>query len=133
MKTIAIAILTMMTVVMLAGQVASEKDNDDADKVSTKTGIVIGIVIDIPCYIMKHGHGHSVCALDQGLPVGLVDAEGNIWIAINDKYAAANKLLAPLMGQRVKAEGWYVEADPYRLISISKVTSLEKGSKRDTE
>lgn len=94
-------------------------------KAEVKTGAVTGVVVDVACQILgEHaGPGHRGCA-EGGVPVAILDDRGRMWSAINASYGSATALLAPLMGQRVRAEGWYVERNGERLISIAHVKAV---------
>ena len=89
---------------------------------NVQTGSITGTVVDVACSILgeKPGPGHKGCA-EGGVPVGLVDGKGKLWLAINDQYGSATAMLVPFMGQKVRATGWYVVHQRDRLISIASV------------
>ena len=117
-------VVVAMLAALAGGAQAEKKKNKDV-----KTGAITGTVIDLACQILgeKPDAGHKGCA-EGGVPVGLVDAKGRVWVAINASYGSATALLLPYMGQKVKAEGWYIERKGERLISITTVSPVETAS-----
>lgn len=111
------------------GRTASPKPDGKGDgktkRNDAKTGSVTGTVVDLACQILgeKPDPGHKGCAAG-GVPVGLVDAKGRLWMAIDANYGSATDELLPFMGKKVKATGWFVERRNERLISIASVEAV---------
>lgn len=97
-------------------------DRKTGGKKGAKAGSVTGTVVDLACQVLgeKPDPGHRGCA-EGGVPVGLVDAKGKLWMAIDANYGSATDELLPFMGKKVKATGWFVEKKDQRLISIATV------------
>ena len=126
---------TLLLAALAAAPALSDHHEHDSDKGAkadkkdkkekAKTVTVTGTVVDLACQILgeKPGEGHQGCA-KGGVPVGLVDAKGRLWVAINAAYGSATEQLLPYMGKTVKATGWYVERKGERLISISTVEEV---------
>ncbi len=122
-RGIAVAVVAVLALVLpgATGSLAGDKKNKDV-----KTGTITGTVVDLACQILgeKPGAGHKGCA-EGGVPVGLVDERGRLWVAINGDYGSATTMLLPYMGQKVKATGWYLERKGERLVSIATVVPVE--------
>ncbi len=117
------------------GTAAAPKPDGKTDgkkKNGAKSGSVTGTVVDLACQILgeKPDAGHKGCA-EGGVPVGLVDAKGRLWTAIDANYGSATDELLPFMGQKVKASGWIVERKNERLISIATVEPVTAPVKAD--
>jgi len=100
-------------------------DKKSDGKKGAKSGSVTGTVVDLACQILgeKPDPGHKGCA-EGGVPVGLVDAKGKLWMAIDANYGSATDELLPYMGKKIKATGWFVERKGERLISISTIEEV---------
>jgi len=122
---VALMVASVMIGASGAGR-AKDQEKKRGAKPAVKTGAIMGIVVDVACQILGEapGPGHKGCA-EGGVPVGIVDDHGKMWLAINGSYGSATPLLAPFMGRRVRAEGWYLERKGERLISIAKVEAVE--------
>ncbi len=118
--------LRMIVMACVVGALAASPEAaEQGKKKAVKTGVVTGVVVDIACEVLGEapGPGHRACA-EGGVPMGIVDARGKLWHAINASYGSATPLLLPLIGQCVRAEGWFVERKGERLISIAKVEAV---------
>ncbi len=110
------------------GHGATKPADQKADgKKAAKAGAVTGTVVDLACQVLgeKPDPGHKGCA-ENGVPVGLLDAKGKLWIAIDANYGSATDELLPHMGRKVKASGWFVERKGERLISIASIEPVEE-------
>lgn len=114
------------------GKAADKKsDGKTSDgKKGAKSGSVTGMVVDLACQVLgeKPDPGHKGCA-EGGVPVGLVDAKGKLWMAIDANYGSATDELLPYMGKKVKASGWFVERKGERLISIATIEEVVESVK----
>lgn len=90
------------------------------------TGTLAGKVIDIACYAIDHGTGpeHQACALG-GVPIGILDDQKRIWLAINKNFGSARDLLIPYIGKTVSIEGWMASKGEAHVISISKIGPVD--------
>lgn len=115
-------ILLVLSNVQAEGKEAGHKHG----KAKVVTGAVTGVVVDLACEILgeEPGPGHQACG-QGGVPVGILDGKGRLWICINEKYGSASDMLVPLMGRKVKAEGWFVNKGKFGLLSIAKVSALD--------
>src|SRR5262245_46214150 len=71
----------------------------DKKKNPAKAGSVTGTVVDLACQVLgeKPDPGHKGCA-ENGVPLGLLDAKGKLWIAIDANYGSATDELLPHVG-----------------------------------
>jgi len=127
-----VSLAAILALALVSPSIAEKADSghqhkaESKAKKAVKTGSITGVVVDLACEMLgeEPGPGHQACATG-GVPIGLLDKEGRIWIAISDKYGSPNEMLLPLMGKNVKAEGWYVRKPGVGLISISKVAEVK--------
>ncbi len=93
---------------------------------ASKTSVK-GEVVDLWCYSQEgaHGPGHRQCGMAcarLGNPIGIVDAEGSIYVAMGAKdHQPARALLLDKMSQTVTVTGTLVEKSGLKLLYISSV------------
>ncbi|TAM79735.1 MAG: hypothetical protein EPN47_18240 [Acidobacteria bacterium] len=96
--------------------------NPQGSKMSVK-----GEVVDLWCYSQEGAHGpaHRQCGMTcarLGNPIGIVDAEGNIYVAMGAKdHQPGRALLLDKMSQTVTVTGTLVEKGGLKLLYISTV------------
>jgi hypothetical protein len=84
------------------------------------TQTIKGEVVDLMCYLDHgaKGEGHKGCAtkcIESGGPVGLLTADGQLYLVIGD-HAPMNKELAPKAAQIVTLKGKVVERNGVKMI-----------------
>src|SRR6266568_3101984 len=80
-----------------------------ADEPAAKEVTVTGEVLDMACYLDHGAHGdkHAGCAktcIESGLPVGIKDAEGKVYLLIGD-HKPMNKELAEHAAKTITVKG----------------------------
>lgn len=114
-----------------------QRDKEVTVKTNTRPITVEGEVIDAWCYcsgVMGPGRGpeHEKCAklcVAGGVSAGILTDDGTVYIAAKHQaYKGCNGLLLPYVAQRVKATGWVAEKGGCRVLKISKVEPVGKGS-----
>jgi hypothetical protein len=119
MKTLA------ATLVALACAFGSTAWAHEAGEAKEAEQTIQGELVDLACYLEHGGHGekHKACATScaqSGLPIGLVDKNGNIYLLIGD-HKPLNAQLADKMGNTVKATGTVSSRGGMKLMEASKV------------
>lgn len=88
---------------------------------------VKGEVVDLWCYLEGGDHGakHKACAVScakAGNPIGIVDAKGNIYVAMGDKdHQPGRELLIEKMAETVTVKGTLVKKGGSQVIYIKSV------------
>lgn len=88
---------------------------------------VKGEVVDVWCYLEggDHGADHKDCATmcaNAGNPIGLLDAKGNLYIAMGIKdHQPGKELLADKMADTVTVSGTLVKKGGVQVIYIKSV------------
>ncbi len=100
---------------------------------AAKTTTVQGEVIDMACYMTKgqHGASHADCAqmcINNGLPVGLLDKSGHVYLCMTSTQKPANSLLAEYAAKQVKVTGTVYKKGGMDLLAVDKVEPLDKES-----
>ncbi len=86
---------------------------------------VRGELIDLKCYLDKgaHGDGHKDCAVacaKGGEPIGLLDSNGNVYVAIGDKAHGSDRdALINRMSETVTVTGKVVKKGGTQVIYIA--------------
>jgi len=104
-----------------------------ADVPTPEKGIIVGTAIELSTYATQGVTEDDVPAMvsrcQQGFPVGIVDeTTGEVWVAIFRSNAPAsaletgNRMLEPLMGKKVSAQGLKYEAKGVNLIRIAVIS-----------
>lgn len=112
-------------------------NNMTMDK-SAKATTVQGEVIDMACYMSKglHGSGHADCAracIKGGLPVGILDKTGHVYLCMTAKHESANSLLLPYTAEEVKATGTVYQKGGMDMLAVEKVEPLTKDKDANTK
>ena len=92
---------------------------------------VQGEVIDMACYMTKgeHGAGHADCAemcIKDGLPVGILDVSGHVYLCMTSTQKSANSLLAQYAAKQVKVTGKVYSKGGMDLLAVDKVEPVDK-------
>lgn len=93
------------------------------DKDAAKSGsqiTVTGEVLDMACYLDHGAHGekHADCAkmcVSSGLPVGIKDKDGTVYLLIGD-HKPANDKLAEFAAKTITVKGKFVSRDGINLL-----------------
>lgn len=96
-------------------------------------GEVVGQVVDVSCYTAQglSGEAHrqcaEICANDLGIPLNILDDDGNLWQLVDDDMPGhdQNPTVVQYAEQRVRASGTLIEKGPNRAIIIKDVALLE--------
>jgi len=112
-----LSILFSMAVVGFAFALPARADDD------TKT--ITGEVLDMACYLDHGASGekHAACAqkcISSGLPVGIKDADGKVYIVIGE-HKPLNDELAPLAAKQVTLKGKVVTRDGINLLENAEI------------
>ena len=86
---------------------------------------VKGEVIDMACYLDHgaHGAGHAACAakcISSGLPVGIKDADGKVYLLIGS-HKPMNDQLAAFAGKTISVQGKVASRDGINLLENASV------------
>ncbi len=97
---------------------------------SGKAATVTGEVVDVSCYLQlgKRGEAHIACGtkcIANGQPIGLVDAEDNLYIVMAEEHhprrdgqVELKTVLGPLLARRVTLTGMMTEMKGYRALFV---------------
>ncbi len=99
-----------------------DNDDDDAPAITVR-----GELIDVACYVAEGERGakHAACAracAENGLPVGLLDAKGHVYLLIDKAHKPVNHDLAPRMGETVIARGSVSHRGGVDLLEVESVS-----------
>ncbi|MEJ2008948.1 MAG: hypothetical protein P8Z30_12470 [Acidobacteriota bacterium] len=93
-----------------------------------RTVTVKGEVVDLWCY-MDHGArgpAHKACAVEcakLGNPIGIVDAEGNVYVAVGSQlHQPDRERLIEKMAEHVTVTGTVVSRGGLRMIYVKSIT-----------
>jgi len=116
-----------MAAMSIAQDMSNMKDmhNMKMDK-SAKTTTVQGEVIDMACYMTKgeHGSDHADCAtacINSGLPVGVLDKSGHVYLCMTATHKPANSLLVQYAAKEVKVTGIVYKKGGMDMFAVDKV------------
>ena len=88
---------------------------------------VKGEVVDLWCYLEDGSHGadHKACAVtcaEAGNPIGIVDAKGNVYVAMGIKdHQPGREVLVEKMAQTVTVTGTLVKKGGTQVIYVTEV------------
>ena len=97
---------------------------------SGKVATVTGEVVDVSCYLQlgKRGEAHIACGtkcINNGQPIGVVDAEGNLYIVMAEEHhprrdgqVELKTVLGPLLAKTVTLTGMMTEMKGYRALFV---------------
>jgi hypothetical protein len=96
-----------------------------ADKEAEKTTTVKGEVLDMACYLDHGASGekHAGCAekcISNGLPVGIKDASGKVYLVIGD-HKPLNSELAQYAGKEVTLKGKVATKDGITMLENAEI------------
>ena len=95
-----------------------------------KASTVTGEVVDVSCYLQlgKRGEAHIPCGtkcIANGQPIGIVDAEGNLYIVMAEEHhprrdgqVQLKTVLGPLLAKTVTLTGMMTEMKGYRALFV---------------
>ncbi len=95
-----------------------------------KVATVTGEVVDVSCYLQlgKRGEAHIPCGtkcIANGQPIGIVDAEGNLYIIMAEEHhprrdgqVQLKTVLGPLLAKTVNLTGMMTEMKGYRALFV---------------
>lgn len=95
-----------------------------------KVATVTGEVVDVSCYLQlgKRGEAHVACGskcIANGQPIGLLDAEGNLYIVMAEEHhprrdgqVELKTVLGPLLAKTVTLTGMTTEMKGYRSLFV---------------
>lgn len=92
---------------------------------------ITGEVVDVSCYIKMgaKGDGHKSCAeacAKAGVPMGILDAKGNLYVALSDKDAeSGNTKLLGHEAEKVKVTGKVFTKGGVRVVSVESVEAAK--------
>jgi len=97
---------------------------------SSKTTTVQGEVIDMACYMTKgeKGESHKECAqmcINNGLPVGLLDNSGHVYLCMTSDHKPANSLLVQYAAAKVKITGTVYKKGGMDMLAVAKVEPVD--------
>ncbi len=133
-QQIAMFVFTAILATAASSYAQDTKDMKDMsakmDK-SPKATTIQGEVIDMACYMTKgqHGADHADCAqmcINNGLPVGILDKSGHVFLCMTSTQKPANSLLVQYAAKQVKVTGTVYQKGGMDMLSIDKVEPLDK-------
>lgn len=95
-----------------------------------KATTVTGEVVDVSCYLQlgKRGEAHIPCGtkcINNGQPIGVVDAEGNLYIVMAEEHhprrdgqVELKTVLGPMLAKTVTLTGMMTEMKGYRALFV---------------
>ncbi len=95
-----------------------------------KPAAVTGEVVDVSCYLQlgKRGEAHVACGskcIANGQPIGLVDAEGNLYLLMAEEHhprrdgqVELKSVFGSLLAKTVTVNGMAVEMKGYRALFV---------------
>lgn len=92
---------------------------------------ITGEVVDVSCYIKMgaKGDGHKDCAqacAKAGVPMGILDAKGNLYVALSDKDAeSGNTKLMGHEARKVTVTGKVFSKGGVRVVSVESVEAAK--------
>ncbi len=112
-----------------AQDMKSMKDMNMSKSKSAKAMTVQGEVIDMACYMTKgeRGASHADCAqmcINNGLPVGLLDNSGHVYLCMTATHKPANSLLVQYAAKQVKVTGTLYKKGGMDMLAVDKVEPL---------
>ena len=100
---------------------------------STEEGSIEGQVVDVSCYLAQglKGDAHrqcaEICANQLGIPLNVLDDEGNLWHLVDDDMPGhdQNPTVVQYAEQRVRATGTLIDKGANKAIIVKDVALLE--------
>ncbi|HEV7766259.1 MAG TPA: hypothetical protein VGQ76_14735 [Thermoanaerobaculia bacterium] len=109
-----LAIIVLFIIVAFAAGAADE------------TVTLTGEIVDLHCYTTRGAHGpeHAGCSnacISRDVPVGLLTADGTLYLLLDEKPIAVKEKVAGLAGKTVKATGKIVERSGFKALQLASV------------
>ncbi len=129
-------LVTISLVSTLSAQEGSHKPEGSQKKEGSHTAApakasttVKGEVVDLVCYIGAGDKGkvHAACAakcISSGLPVGILDDDGEVYLLVNKKMPL-NAVLAPMAGQQITVTGTEASRGGMRMLKNAKIEGVD--------
>lgn len=100
---------------------------------TTGEGSVEGQVVDVSCYLAQglkgetHRQCAEICANDLGIPLNILDDDGNLWQLVDDDMPGhdQNPTVVQYAEQRVRATGTLIDKGGNKAIIVKDVALLE--------
>jgi hypothetical protein len=97
--------------------------------VEEKEVTLTGEVVDMHCYLTKHGGegkgaAHAGCAnacLSRGVTPGFLAKDGTLYVLFDEKMTSPKEKLADMAGKPVSATGFVVERDGVKAFRLLKI------------
>jgi hypothetical protein len=117
-KTMALTFLLLL-LSLAAVTFAAEKTDEPV--------VLTGEIVDMHCYTSRGAHGpdHAGCSnacINRDVPVGLLTADGMLYLLLNEKPVAVKEKVAGMAGKTVKATGKVIERNgvkAFQLVSVA--------------
>lgn len=98
-----------------------------------REGEIEGQIVDVSCYVAQGLSGDShrqcaeICANDLGIPLNILDDDGNLWQLVDDDMPGhdQNPTVVQYAEQRVRASGTLIEKGSNRAIIVKDVALVE--------
>jgi hypothetical protein len=93
-----------------------------------------GEVVDLHCYITKHGGegkgaAHAGCAnacLSRGVTPGFLAKDGTLYVLFDEKMVSPKEKIADMAGKPVTATGFVVERDGVKALRVVKIAPTQE-------
>lgn len=87
---------------------------------------ITGEIVDMHCYTSRGAHGadHAGCSnacISRDVPVGLLTADGMLYLLLNEKPVAVKDKVAGMAGKTVKATGKVIERNGVKALQLATV------------
>lgn len=118
-KTLGVILIAITALVLSVGRVFADPKGEEVT--------VKGEVIDLWCYLEggDHGADHKDCAVmcaKAGNPIGILDAKGNIYVAMGIKdHQPGREVLIDKMAETVTVTGTLVKKGGTQVIYVKSV------------
>lgn len=127
-RMLVLALVALMGLAVLS--FAQEAKKEEAAKSATLTGEVI----DLYCYMDKKAMGadHAKCAascISKGLPVGLLTADGTIYLITGKAHEPANAAVAEFAGKQATITGKVMEQGAVKAIELVSIAGAKEEKK----
>ena len=116
----------VVTAALWIGRGTAIADESQAVPVAAPAVVTVtGEVLDLACYLDHGAHGakHADCAktcIDSGLPVGLKDSAGKVYLLIGE-HKPLNKELAAYAAKTITVKGKLVSRDGINLLANAEI------------
>ena len=123
--TLSMALIGASLIAIGSAIAAAEHEQDHKADAEAATVTVTGEVLDLACYLDHGATGgkHAECAqtcIEGGLPVGIKDKDGKVYLLIGD-HKPLNKKLGPLASKTITVSGKAVSRDGLNMIENAQI------------